>query len=265
MFKTKIKTVLIILLLAFAGVYNYAQQYSDTKKMSDNYLLHKGKNTFAIVELFTSESCSSCPPADKLIGELSRKYKKENRNVFLLAFHVDYWNHLNWKDPFSSPEFSQRQRDYANSFRSRRIYTPQMIINGQKEFVGSQKNTAIETIETALSLPGKTSLHIDKKSSNSSKTLHIIYEIYNAPKNSQLNLALVESGLTRQISSGENSGRTLHLDNVVRAFSTQKVENPEGEIKIAIPENVNTKKAALVCYIQDTESLAILAADGFDL
>src|SRR5207244_447517 len=86
--------------------------------------------SFAVVELFSSEGCSSCPSADLLVSRLTTWARKNNRNVYPLIFHVDYWNNLGWRDVFSNQEFTQRQRNYAQIFKEQGVYTPQMIVNG---------------------------------------------------------------------------------------------------------------------------------------
>ena len=108
-----------------------------------------GKAPAVIVELFTSEGCSSCPPADALLKELSEQQKVKGVQIVALEEHVDYWNHLGWKDPYSAAEFSQRQDDYAHVFGSDGVYTPQMVVDGQSEFVGSRSLAAREAIEKA--------------------------------------------------------------------------------------------------------------------
>src|SRR5438045_1264832 len=92
---------------------------------------------FAVVELFASEGCSSCPPADNLLAELTQQAHAQGRQIFTLSFQVDYWNNLGWVDPFSSAQFTQRQYQYANTLETSSVYTPQMIVNGQYAFVGS--------------------------------------------------------------------------------------------------------------------------------
>src|ERR1700730_14813133 len=103
---------------------------------------------FAVVELFTSEGCSSCPPADELVARI----QKENNDqpVYILAFHVDYWNNLGWKDSFSSSAFSKRQNQYADWLNLRSVYTPQVILNGRKEFVGSDEGLLRNAIKAGL-------------------------------------------------------------------------------------------------------------------
>ena len=90
----------------------------------------------AVIELFTSQGCSSCPSADQLLSQTINEAKKDGRKIFALSFHVDYWNRLGWADPFSTNEYSQRQRAYAAQLNDNSVYTPQMIVNGSRQFVG---------------------------------------------------------------------------------------------------------------------------------
>ena len=105
----------------------------------------KGTSTgpaFVLLELFTSEGCSSCPPADAALDAVASEFRGENKPVFALAFHVDYWDHIGWKDPFGDAENTRRQRVYGTKMKLRSIYTPQLVVNGQRQFVGSHKSRA---------------------------------------------------------------------------------------------------------------------------
>src|SRR6187397_2274822 len=108
----------------------------------------KEQDGFALIELFTSEGCSSCPAADVALEEIQKKYN--DKNVLILSYHVDYWNKLGWKDIFSDVSFTQRQEYYSNIFRLNNIYTPQAVVNGEKEFLGSNKSKLISSIEEQL-------------------------------------------------------------------------------------------------------------------
>jgi len=93
----------------------------------------------AVVELFTSEGCSSCPPADRILSRLTAETQRDHRRIYTLSFHVDYWDRLGWRDPYSSSANSDRQRQYAELMKLQSVYTPQMIVNGRIEFVGSDQ------------------------------------------------------------------------------------------------------------------------------
>src|SRR5579872_3255966 len=106
-----------------------------------------------LVELFTSEGCSSCPPADAVLAKLRERHLPGQGQLLLLGEHVDYWNHLGWSDPFSSPAFSQRQNDYARILHLDSVYTPQMVIDGRVEVIGSDANAVNANIDAAAKTP----------------------------------------------------------------------------------------------------------------
>ncbi len=120
--------------------------HEERKKTATQNISTKNEG-FAVLELFTSEGCSSCPPADQLMGEIEKKYK--DHPVYILSYHVDYWNRMGWKDRFSSAQNSQRQQEYSSKLGSQ-VYTPQLVVNGKTEFVGSDRTTVENTISSAL-------------------------------------------------------------------------------------------------------------------
>lgn len=173
---------------------------------------------FAVVELFTSEGCSSCPAADDVLAEIAAT--EQSRSVYALAFHVDYWDDLGWKDRFSSPASTERQHGYAASFRSRRVYTPQLVINGTSEFTGSERARARRVIDAALErAPSMTRLAL-RLGRDDGRGVEVRYAVTGAPAGSVLHLALVDREGTSVVAAGENAGRTLHHARVVRSFVT---------------------------------------------
>jgi hypothetical protein len=160
------------------------------------------KDAPIVVELFTSQCCSSCPPADRNLGELS-----QNPNIIPLAFHVTYWNHLHWEDTLSREFSTQRQRAIARHKRSSRVYTPQMVINGSEEFVGSRSGRIRSGLKNAEKLEN---IILEKEGD----TLHATL-----PTTTQANytlwLAGVKSAHTQKIPSGENRGKTVTYHNTV--------------------------------------------------
>jgi len=167
-----------------------------------------------VVELFTSEGCSSCPPADELLGRLRQDLSAKNIQVIPLGFHVDYWNRLGWKDRFSSAEFTQRQEQYTHALKADGPYTPEMVVDGEVEFVGNdagqaqrtirQQASQLETAQVKIATDGADQLTIQIKGPASSSD------------NALVMLAITEDNLSTQVFSGENGGRTLHHAAVVR-------------------------------------------------
>jgi hypothetical protein len=221
---------------------------------------------FAVVELFTSQGCSSCPPADKLLSEISADARAKRQRVFAVAFHVDYWNHLGWTDPFSSKAFSLRQHAYAEKFGSTRVYTPQAVVNGTTEFVGSDRSRMQRSIAAALSRPARAKLTLRRIPHDQSGKIVVAYEVADATGEAVLNVALIERGLVTKVPRGENAGRSLTHDNVARVFESVPLRGKRsGEIVLPPPDGLARARSAVVGYVQEAGAPAVLAADGFDL
>ncbi|HEX7287441.1 MAG TPA: DUF1223 domain-containing protein [Candidatus Angelobacter sp.] len=166
-----------------------------------------------IVELFTSEGCSSCPPADALLGEL-RHGPAAGVEIIPLGFHVDYWNHLGWQDRFSSSAYSRRQEDYARRFRINGPYTPQMVVDGAEEFVGNAERRASAAIAHAASQPAAADVQL---SWAGPEKLDVGVSAPGLNSGDVL-LAVTEDNLSTQVAAGENNGRALRHFAVVRDF-----------------------------------------------
>jgi hypothetical protein len=166
-----------------------------------------------VVELFTSEGCSSCPPADELLGHLSHDLSAKNIQVIPLGFHVDYWDGLGWKDRFSSAGFTQRQEQYARALKVDGPYTPEMVVDGAVEFVGNNAGQAQQAIRQEASQPEVATVKI---SSPLAEHVDIQVKAPVAVGDAFVMLAITEDNLTTQVGSGENGGRTLHHAAVVR-------------------------------------------------
>ena len=157
-----------------------------------------------LVELFTSEGCSSCPPADRLLEKLDREQSVAGSDVIVLSEHVDYWNQLGWTDPFSSALYTQRQRDYAWSLNGE-VYTPEMVVDGAKGFVGSDEAEARRAIREATK-PGKTRVHVEAR--REEDKVRISIRMDQAP-DGVVFLALARESEKSQVLRGENGGRAL--------------------------------------------------------
>jgi hypothetical protein len=220
----------------------------------------------AVVELFTSEGCSSCPPAEEYLKDLVAQARNNKKKIFPLAFHVDYWNHLGWKDQFSDARFSQRQRDYADSRVTDGVYTPQMIVNGEVAFVGSNRQQGGWAIAKALQQPAELGIALQAKYDTAAAKIKIAFEISPAHPGSVLHVALVEGSIRREIRGGENRGRFLLHENVVRAFKTVSLKKSlSGHADLAVLADLVLDNAAIIAYVQDRETRRILGAASVDL
>jgi hypothetical protein len=212
----------------------------------------------AVVELFTSEGCSSCPPAEAVLAGLTRDAERAGRPVFTLAFHVDYWNHLGWADRFSDLAYSQRQEQYSQALHREQIYTPQMVVNGKVEFVGSDRKAAAGAIAEALAAPAPVSIKVavDGNPRDGSR-VHVA--LTGAEAGTVVNVAVVEQGLSTEVKSGENAGHRLEEPSVVRWFKTVPAADAR---EVAIPSlpQVRAGSASVIVYAQRPANGAILGA-----
>lgn len=221
-------------------------------------------SSFAVIELFTSEGCSSCPPADRLLAELAEDAMKRGQHIFPLAFHVDYWNHLGWTDPFSLPAYSKRQQQYARALGSDRLYTPQMVVNGTEEFVGSDRARARKAVDSVLSRPARVSLTV--QASASANGCEIEYRVFKAQENALVCVALVESEFVTEVRRGENAGRSLRHTNVVREFTTGVLDkNGTGRINLNTKLSSQKKTRRVIAFVQDRSTMEIVAATDEEL
>jgi hypothetical protein len=219
-----------------------------------------------VVELFTSEGCSSCPPADTLLKELSEQQPFPGVQIVALEEHVDYWNNLGWMDPFSSNQFSQRQNDYAEAFRRDGVYTPQMIVDGQSEFIGSRSLSAREAIQKAADQPKLAmDLRLDGNSKADKSALEI--ELHNPKAISlrdglELWVAITEKGLQSDVKAGENSGETLKHAAVVRSLhkadTLHEATDYKKQIELTLDPKWKKENLAVVAFIAEKDTRKIV-------
>jgi hypothetical protein len=171
-----------------------------------------------LVELFTSEGCSSCPPADVLLASLYRTQPVPGAEIVILEEHVDYWDRLGWKDRFSSAEFTARQQAYGAAFRLDDIYTPQMVVNGTKQLNGTDAAGVRAAIakEAASGLVSR--LRVEEVAVHGGDVSVRLAPEPSLPDQTELYVAVVDAEATTQVRAGENGGRTLHHAGVVRVL-----------------------------------------------
>ena len=214
------------------------------------------KQSIVVMELFTSQGCSSCPPADHILG----KYAMKNETwIIPLAFHVDYWNRLGWVDSFSSDKYTQRQHDYADKLGLSSVYTPQLIINGQKELVGSEEARIGLIVSDFSTQKATTGVNISSTDINGS-ILTIGYTVNDLLPRNIINAALVQNEVKTRINAGENRGLILTNYNVVRDFVTSNLSGVAGQISLKIPKGNSSNGFSVVLYLQDEISGKIFAA-----
>ncbi|KQS36189.1 thioredoxin family protein [Pedobacter sp. Leaf194] len=220
-----------------------------------------GSEGFAVVELFTSEGCSSCPPADELIAKIHKEYT--GRPVYILGYHVDYWDRLGWKDKFSNVSFSKRQHQYAHWLNLSSVYTPQIVVNGTREFIGSEESTLRSTLQEALSQPSGNQLELSLKQ-QTAKGITLTYHTVQQTKNENLVIAIVNPYAVNKIERGENQGRTLSHIQIVTYLETFNIGNKvQGDINLLVD---NSKKdQQIVAFLQNTLSGQISSASNIDL
>jgi len=231
--------------------------------------------TPVVLELFTSEGCSSCPPADTLLAKLDNQQPVAGAEIIALEEHVDYWDQLGWRDPFSSPEWTERQRNYAQAFRSGSVYTPQMVVNGSTEFVGSRIRQGGEAIESAARQT-TTALSVSASSMPSKRAAEVTVKVLNLEGSRQNDqpevwLAVTETGLHTAVKGGENSGEDLHHAAVVRKLQRLGSAAPRsgaatGEmpvfssVKVSLDSGWKRENLRIVAFVQERHSLRIIGA-----
>jgi len=221
-----------------------------------------------LVELFTAEGCSSCPPADTLLEKMIESQPAAGVQIIGLGEHVDYWDRLGWKDRFSSPALTARQQKYAARSKGAEIYTPQMVVDGQEAFVGTDLSAARRAIERAVSAPhGMLRVACDIAAAN---VVNVTVAGSNLPASrsgdrADIIVALTEDRLQTDVKGGENRGRTLAHAAVVRdlriaAEAAGPSASADARIKLA-PEWVRPH-LKVVAFVQERASRRVLATSA---
>jgi hypothetical protein len=213
-----------------------------------------------LVELFTSEGCSSCPPADLLLSRLPQAQPAAGAQVIALSEHVDYWNELGWIDPFSSRAFTSRQRSYAGAIRGTDVYTPQMVVDGAVAFVGSDSGKAIAAIAQAASSP---KIGIGLRCASNPASLQIRIDDMGGA-GADVVLAIADDGLQSSVAAGENRGRLMAHSSVARRMTVigraRKQQPFTARTSLALDKGWKRENLSAVVFLQDRWNLRILGA-----
>ena len=215
-------------------------------------LFGQKKSPLVVVELFTSEGCSSCPAADELLEKMAMQRETEGKPIIALAFHVTYWNHLGWIDTYSKEAYTNRQKAYAAVFEKSQMYTPQAVVNGRHEFVGSNAVAFNDTLAKAEKR--KNSFEIEANARLHGDSIEIEY-VVDESKNQLMNIALIEKNSVHSVSRGENKNRTLRHFNVVREFKTHDLKSQK--VMFAPIEDVPVTNMEVILFVQHKKTMRI--------
>jgi hypothetical protein len=193
-----------------------------------------------VVELFTSQGCSSCPPADALLGELARRPE-----VVALAWHVDYWNHLGWLDPYASAEWTNRQRRYAHLLNDE-VYTPALVVNGARMVVGSDRSA----VQAAMAAPHPFPVGVELKRAEHGLTARLGPR----PDNAVVSLLIYDASHSTGVRAGENAGRKLWEPHIVRSAS---ILEPGDATTVSLPDIEPDQGAVLLVQNRDWVVLGV--------
>ena len=218
-----------------------------------------------LVELFTSEGCSSCPPADRLLQKLDESQPVQNADTIVLSEHVDYWNHDGWRDPYSNAFFTQRQQLYAARFGLNDVYTPQMVVNGRTQFVGNDSRRATEVIAGSTMVPSPP-MHISPVTVENGVLKFRVDANVLAPGGQQpeVLVVLAYEGATSHVTAGENSGRELTHVAVAHEFTKIGVIPRAGtfskDVQLKLGKEWHPGNIRVVAFLQEPGQGAVLGA-----
>lgn len=185
-----------------------------------------------VIELFTSEGCSSCPPADRMLADMQKQHIWHGAELIVLGEHVDYWNQLGWKDRFSSHAFTERQTEYAHGSNTE-VFTPEIVVDGQPNLVGKAPDSLQKAIDTAASQAEPAQVRVTW---STPQELHVAVE--NGGNRNAILLFVTEDGLTTDVKAGENGGTTLHHAAVVREMR-RIGKTKGGQFDSSVPINID--------------------------
>lgn len=222
-----------------------------------------------VAELFTSEGCSSCPPADDLLSRLMAEQPIEGVEVIAISEHVDYWNGLGWKDTFSSHRFSERQREYARAGNRGRIYTPQLVVDGRLQAVGSDEVAVRQSMLEAARAP-RAAVAVSAALSDDGRSLSVKVTVRELPRAARTGtvrvlVAIVEDGLVTDVTRGENTRRRLRHDSVARVLDTiaameEDAEAGEFAKELTLDGKWAKRRLRAIAFLQDERTRHIVGA-----
>jgi hypothetical protein len=245
------RTIAFLPVLAFAALLSATDVSSASKPV--------------VVELFTSEGCSSCPPADALLMRFDQAQPIAGAQIIVLSEHVDYWNHIGWKDPYSSKFFSDRQSGYSANFGLATVYTPQMVVGGAAQFTGSDSETAKLEIEKARSRQNVEVSIVEATFQSGEVRARIhAHRLTENGKSADVIVALALSHAESQVLRGENSGRHLShagvVQQLVKAGAVDGARGFDAEVRLKAPAPADSANLRVIAFVQQSGQKQILGA-----
>jgi hypothetical protein len=217
-----------------------------------------------LLELFTSEGCSSCPPADQLLEKIDQDQPVPGADLIVLSEHVDYWNRIGWTDPYSSNDFSRRQQAYAAQFGTDEIFTPQLVVDGEKGVVGGNWPSAARAIQQSLR-EAKIPVTVSAARSGDSARVHI--DIPSLPSDGAkglVYLVLAANHAKSKVTGGENGGRELnHVAVVLSMRQVAKISAKEGiskDFQVALNPKFDANDMRVVVFVESSRTQRVMGA-----
>ncbi len=233
------KKLFLIGILIVLGTFTFVS--FDIKNQSKN----DNSDGFVLIQLFTSQGCSSCPPADRLLDKITEDYG--TKPVYTLAYHVGYWDRLGWKDPFSKKQYTAKQYDYAKKFASRSVYTPQAVINGKEHFTGSNEAKMKSAINKYLAESNNAAAISLLNILDKGNSVDVSFSAKELPLNFKVYFALSIDERFTPVTRGENSGKSLKNTAVV--INEKELSVEEGTINLEIPDWIKPEdKLNIIAY-----------------
>ncbi len=266
--------VFVFLGLASRG---YAQTESSSIDAQPSLVVRRapkirpGYEPFAVVELYTSENCVRCKDVDEITHTVWEEFRSFKKRVFLLGFHVDYLNSVQWKDPYAKSEYSERQRAYTRAIGRRRVIPGEVVVNGKHFSSADAPEKVAETVELGLRDQVKVKIGLAPQYSPDHRSVNVKFTVEGIKHSGRefldVHAVLVEDRLAVSVTDGLFAGKRFNHVNVVRGLETSRASSKEtsGSINVVFPEDLNPAEASVICFVQDPEGMAILAAASFKI
>lgn len=219
-----------------------------------------GQNA-ALVELFTSEGDDLCQVSEDIVARQTELARKNGSDIFILQYHVDYWNNRGWKDPYSKYQFTMRQENYSRVLAEKELYTPEVVINGTRSFTGSKEQTMKAELSAALlkKMPNVLTL---KKDSIARDTLFLTYTSSIENNNSVVKIAITQDGLKSSVTAGQNANKSMLHNNVVRILYSFDGVKKSYQVKVPLNKFQLNSSCKIIGFIQRKQTMEVLAVDA---